>query len=216
MTGPPRWLVAVGRLARTAVRYEIRMWVSLARWVARRPSVEPESVPFGYGRALTPIIGGLIIASAIEIPVLHLLIPWEPVRFVVDVLGVYGFVWMIGLLAMTRAYPHLVTPRGLRVRATNGLDVTIPWDYIGDIRSVTRTVPGPRNVVADASSLQVAVMSQTHVDVVLRGPTVVELPRGETEPLRVVSFAADDPADLVRLARERLSAIGSARRPADP
>jgi hypothetical protein len=43
------------------------------------------------------------------------------------------------------------------------------------------------------SVLRVAVMKQTHVDIDLRDPTVVELPRVETEPLCAIRIAADEP-----------------------
>jgi hypothetical protein len=114
-------------LVRRAIAYELRMWADLVRWVLRRPVCARDETPFAYARATTPIVGGFIAASAIEIPALHFLVPWERVRFVVDLLGVYGLLWRVGLLAGLRMRPHVMAPDGLRVRGTGGLDVTIPW-----------------------------------------------------------------------------------------
>jgi hypothetical protein len=86
----------------------------------------PDEATFGYARSTTPIIAAFIGVSAIEIPAVHLLVPWETVRVVVDLLGVYGLLWMVGLLALLRTRPHVVTADGLRVRGSGGLDITVP------------------------------------------------------------------------------------------
>jgi hypothetical protein len=207
------FLVGAARLARLAIGYELRMWSDLVRWVLRRPVCAKDETPFGYARATTPIVGGIIAASAIEIPALHLLVPWERVRFVVDLLGVYGFLWMLGLLAGLRMHPHVVAADGLRVRGTGGLDVTIPWEYIASVRTVDRTVPGRRTVHLDGSTLSIAVMQQTNVDIAFHGPTTIELPRGETEPLRALNIAADEPAAMVAAIRQHLAPAAASRSP---
>jgi hypothetical protein len=109
-------LIATVRLARRAIGYELRMWSDLVRWVLRRPVCAEDETPFGYARAMTPIVGGFI-----------------------------------------------------------------------------------------------AVMKQTNVDLVLRGPTTIELPRGETEPLRGVNIAVDEPAAIVAAIRERLDPTAPSR-----
>jgi hypothetical protein len=194
-------------LVRRAIRFELRMWADLIRWVLRRPVCAEDETPFGYARSMTPIVGGIIAASAIEILAMHVLVPWEQVRFVVDLLGVYGFLWMVGLLAGLRMHPHVVAPDGLRVRGTGGLDVTIPWEFITSVRAVDRSVPGRRSVQVDGSTLSIAVMNQTNVDVAFRGPTTFELPRGETEPLRSLNIAVDEPAAMVAAIREHLQPV---------
>jgi hypothetical protein len=191
------------------------MWADLVRWILRRPVCATGETPFGYARTTTPIVGGFIAASAIEIPALHLLVPWETTRFVVDLLGAYGLLWMVGMLASLRTRPHVVTADGLRVRGTGGLDVTIPWEYIGSVRAVDRTVGGRRGIgvdrTADGPTLYVAVMNRTNVDVTFRGRAIVELPRGDSEPLHGLRVAADEPAALVAAVREHLRPDVAAR-----
>ncbi|MBA2630207.1 MAG: hypothetical protein H0U84_04205, partial [Thermoleophilaceae bacterium] len=50
-------------------------------WIARRSITrDAGAVAFGYASLLTPILIAFIAVSAIEIPVVHLLMPWETIR----------------------------------------------------------------------------------------------------------------------------------------
>jgi hypothetical protein len=87
-------------LARRFVILEIGIWRSLFLLVTRRISgMGPGVHKFSYHRQEAPIIGAFIFVSLIELPVVHLLIPWETVRLVVLVISVWGFLWMVGFLA---------------------------------------------------------------------------------------------------------------------
>jgi hypothetical protein len=107
----------VGRLLRKAIWYEFRLWRSLFRWVLRRPTAEPGAATFGYAALLTPVLVAFIVVSAIEIPIVHLILPWAAVRTTALAAGVYGLLWMFGLLAAMRVHPHVVGDAGLRVRS---------------------------------------------------------------------------------------------------
>lgn len=210
-TGPFAALPAVLPLARRVVSYELSMWRSLYRWIFRRPVASGAGAQaFRYAATVTPLFIVFIAVSAIEIPILHLLLPWENVRRICDVLGVYGLLWMLGLLATMRVHPHVVSDSGLRIRHGATVDVTIPWDAIAAIR--TRNRPATRRAVQferTESGLvaHIAILSQTNVDVTLRRPTTVPLPKGTGEPITGLHFYADDPSALVARARECLTAM---------
>ena len=51
---------------------------------------------FPYAGDVTPVLWAFIVVSAIEVPVVHLLVPWESLRLALDVAGVYGVLWMVG------------------------------------------------------------------------------------------------------------------------
>jgi hypothetical protein len=53
--------------------------------------------------------------------------------------------------------------------------------------------------------LHLGVLSKTNVDVVLRHPTTVPLPKGSSEPVTELTFYADDPGSLVAGALEHLA-----------
>jgi len=189
--------------------YEFGLWRSLFHWVLRRPVAPAGAEPFRYAATATPLFLAFIGLSAVEIPVLHLLLPWETVRHVADALGAYGVFWMVGLLATMRVHPHVVGDAGLRVRHGASVDVTIPWDTIATIRARNRPLDSRKAIQCERTDAgvvaKVVILSQTNVDVVLREPTDV----GLAEPVREVRLYADDPGALVAGAKRRLDAVTS-------
>lgn len=206
---PSRWKQA-WRLARRLFMYEVGMWRSLYRWILRRPLVaEDGGAAFGYAKAMTPVIWVFIVLSAIEIPAVDLLLPWESARLALAFAGVYGLVWMIGLLAMVKVHPHLVVPSGLRLRHAATITLPIPWDNVVSVSARNRSLPVSRTFqyeqTADGTVMSIVILSQTNVDVVLREPTVFQLPKGPTEPVTHVRVWADDPKAFAAAAREHLT-----------
>jgi len=63
------------------------------------------------------------------------------VRIISWIVGVYGLLWMIGLMATMRVHPHLVGDEGVRIRKSIAVDLTVPWTDIRDIRSRGRSLP---------------------------------------------------------------------------
>lgn len=206
--------VDVVRLARRAVAYEWGMWRSLARWVLRRPyPVAPGAETFAYVGVVQPILGVFIALSTIEIPVLDLIlrhtVGWPTVRHAAIGLGVWGVLWMVGLLASLRIHPHVVDDTGLRIRNGVSLDVTIPWCAIARVEARYRSLPSSRAVQYDPDDptvLNLGVGSQTAVDVLLREPLSVRLPKGPSAPVREIRLYADDPKTLVNSARRHIPA----------
>jgi len=151
-------------------------------------------------------MGAFIFVSLLELPVVHLLLPWDTVRLVALVLSVWGLLWMVGFLASMKVFPHLLDDDGLRVRHGTTVDVRIPWEAIASVTSRRGSVPARKTVSVERSDdgivLNVAVLKQTKVDVVLHQPTRVD-PDG-TEEMTAVRFYVDNPRALVAAARERL------------
>ncbi|GAB3337250.1 hypothetical protein RMN56_08275 [Micromonospora halotolerans] len=209
--------IDVVRLARRAVAYEWGMWRSLARWVLRRPHpVAPGGETFAYVGVVQPILGVFIALSALEIPVLDLIlrhtVGWPTVRQAFIVLGVWGVLWMVGLLASLRIHPHVVDDTGLRIRNGISLDVLVPWAAVDRVEARYRSLPSSRGVQYDPEDpavLNLGVGSQTAIDVVLREPLSVRLPKGPSEPVREIRLYADDPKALVARARRHLPATGT-------
>jgi hypothetical protein len=197
-------------LARRGIAFEVGIWGSLARWVARRPAgVRAGAQPFGYARTVTPLIWLFIVVSAIEVPVAHVLLPWHVAQAASLVIGVWGLLWMLGLLASLHVYPHLVTDDGLRVRYGAHLDVHVPWAAVRSVSAHRRDLPSQRSVqvveTTGGAVLHAVVASQTSVDVVLDEPLTVDLPRGRGTVTQV-RLHADDPRALVSAARTHLAA----------
>jgi hypothetical protein len=192
---------------KTVLRYEMRLWVALFRWVFRRPvPVPPGSVAFANAGAGSALLTAFIVVSAIEIPVLHLLLPWTVVRIIAWVVGVYGLLWMIGLMATLRVYPHLVGESGVRIRKSIALDLTVPWGDIRDIRSRGRSLPPGGQTQFENGVLSFGVAGGTTVDLVLAEPITLPEKRTGGAPVTEIRFHADRPDDLVAAARTRLTA----------
>jgi hypothetical protein len=194
-------------LARFVVVYELRLWAALFRWILRRPvPVEPGTRRFGYLGAVKMILIAFIVVSAIEIPILELMIPWRPVANVALGIGVYGLIWMFGLLASMVVHPHLVGPAGLRIRNSITLDVAIPWESIVSIEVRRRSMPPGGQTQLEDGVLSLGMASQTSVDVRLAEPLVLPVRKAKGQPATTVRFHADDPEGLVAAAAEFLDA----------
>ena len=196
--------------ARHAVVFEVRLYRSLFRWVTRRADRGGEQdESFTYARMVTPVMWLWIFASACEIPLAHVLVPWESVRLALLVVGVWGLVWMIGLLASLWVHPHLLTPDRLVVRNGASHRVELPWERIASVAVRTedmessvwtlQPVTGERG-----TDLNVATGAQVNVHAVLVDPTVVATAKGPMEIVEL-SFYADEPRALVASAKSRLA-----------
>ncbi|GAA2441707.1 hypothetical protein [Streptomyces macrosporus] len=206
--GRPRRAAAFARrLVRLAVRFEIDMWTNLGRWLLRRPDVPPHGAAFAYREPVLLPILAFFFLSLFEVVAVDLLVPWpwRWLRLLVLALGVWGVVWMLGVLAAVTVRPHVVAPSGLWVRYGSGLDVRIPWDAVAGARHLRAGRDG-RTVQVDGDTLYVQVSHQTTVEVALARPVAVALPRGRTAEVTAVRLHADDAAGLVTAVRERVGA----------
>lgn len=201
---------AAGALLRRAAATEGAIWRSMWLWARRRHRrLAPGEEAFGYVGVAKPILGIFIGMSAFELPIFDLIVrhvvPWRPARWIVLILGVWGLLWMIGLLAGLAVHPHQVGDEGIRVRLSTRIDVLVPWENVEAVGKRYRSLPSSRSVQVDQEGerrvLNIVVGSQTSVDVRLRRPMTFDLPTGRSEPVDEVRLYADDPDGLVRGAR---------------
>jgi hypothetical protein len=190
-------------IGRRVLAFELGLWRSLYRWIFRRPPTrDPATAAFGYSAAQAPVFWTFIVLSALEVPAVHLLLPWDAARTVVDVIGVYGLFWMLGLLASVRVHPHLIGPAGIRLRSGLTVDVTVPWEAVASVTKRARSTPKGRTVQVEqtdsGTALSIVVLSQTNVDIVLREPITVPLSWGRRhEAVIELRCYADDPKAFI-------------------
>jgi hypothetical protein len=193
-----------------ALRWEFNLWRGMYLWARKRVrGMASGDEPIGYAGAVAPIMWALIVLNAIEIPALHIMIPWGTVRFIVDILGAYSLIWMVGILAVLKVHPHLATSTGLRVRYGASLDFTVPWEAVATIGTRIRSHQGFQTVRREGSTLSVGVGSQTNIDIVLREPMLLAVPRIGGEPIAELRIYADDPKALIASAAHRRSTTGT-------
>ena len=208
-------------LLRRAAAAEAAMWRSLYAWLRRKPpTTAPGDEAFGYLGVVKPMLIVFIVLSAVEIPIVDLIIrhvvPWRPAHGIALGLGAWGLLWMIGVFAGLRVHPHLVGAAGIRVRMGARIDVTLDWADVDTVTRSYRSPPSSRSVQVeregDRTVLSVVVGGQTSVDIRLRRPVTVRLPQGPSEPADELRLYADDPDEFVRACR-RLAAADRATMP---
>ena len=203
------------RLMKKAVLFELRLYRSLLRWVLRRPHIPQGTTPFGYSRQVTPVLWLWIFGSAAELPLVHVLVPWETVRIALLAIGVWGLVWMVGLLASLKVYPHLLDETALRIRHGASVDISVPWEDIASVATQRRDLPSSARTLQPretehGTELAVAVSGQVNVQIVLHKPITVPTGKGDLRVSRL-GFLADEPQALAKRIRTELIA----RTPAD-
>jgi hypothetical protein len=194
-----------------AASFEAGIWRSLYRWLTRRPgATDPAAALFGYASQVTPLLLAFIFLSALEIPTLPLLLPWPAVRYSLLVLGVWGLLWMLGLLASLRTNPHAVSEAGLRLRSGFQFDASIPWEEISAIRLRRSSAQRKLQIEHNQTGPSVALQSTSNVEVVFREPVLVRFLDGRQANVDAIHFYADNPTALLTAAQSHLARIPEA------
>ena len=187
------------------VTHELLLWSSLVQLARRRRhGMAPGSAAIPYDAALRPMMLALVAVSVVELVVLELVIPWQPVRLVLAVLGVWGLLMVLGMTAANVVRPHVVSDDELRLRSGAWAQARIPLHAVATVAARRRHSEGGGALLVEGA-LVIGVCGGTDVDVHLHEPTRLTTSRGEVT-VDVVRFAADDPAAAVRALRERVQA----------
>lgn len=99
------------------VRHELLAWSSMVLLLRRRKhGVSPGAVQVSYDAALRPLGLVLVGLSVVELVVFELVVPWQPVRLALLVLGVWTLLFVLGLVAANIVRPHVITDDELLLR----------------------------------------------------------------------------------------------------
>lgn len=193
---------------RHLVLAEVAIWVSLGRWASRRPAVPPGGTAIPYARVAAPIVWLFIWGSAIEVVAVDLVVThvgWDVVRIPLLVLGTWGVLWMLGLLASMRTRPHVLTGGSLLLRGGLRAEVVVPLAAVAGVRTVEHELSSTvRNVEEVEGRLLVGVSGRTNLEVMLVRPCPLTTPKGEVVTDRV-GLWADEPRDASALLRSRVA-----------
>lgn len=189
---------------------ELRVYSSIARAIARRPAVPKGGTGISYHRPVLTVLFIFIGLSAVEIPILDLIVhQWPVVRITLLVLGIWGVTWMVGLLCAMLMRPHAVGPDGVRVRSGLELDVPIGWADIASI-AISRRVDEPKRPRVIGSEYAERMQDETNIEIELERPVAIRLPglapKGGTHQVDRIRLWADDPRAFLDAARPFLVA----------
>lgn len=188
--------------------YEADVWRSLFRWLTRRPRATHADPR--YGSQATPILLAFIFLSALEIPILPLVLPWATVRYSLLVLGVWGVLWMLGLLASIRTYLHVIDKTGLRLRSGFQFDAAIPWEEISGVRLRRSSSERKLRIERNQSGATVALQGTNNPEVTFREPVLIGFSRWPAGERRRDRFYAASPTALLSAAQSHLARISEA------
>jgi hypothetical protein len=196
-------------LLRDALLYELSLYRSLVRWIARRPEVPRGATPIGYSRLVAPMLWLWIFGSTVEVIVVEVVLrhveqPWaDAARVPLLVLGIWGVLWMLGMLASYRVRPHLLTETELRVRSGARTWLVLPLAAVDATRLVEHEVPGVvRALHVDGALALVGVGSRTNLEMILTRPTTVSTSKGKVMASRV-GIWVDEPQEIAAQIRPR-------------
>ena len=196
----------VARIARMAWRAEVGVWQSLYRWLFRRPRVPAGASGFAYHSPVMTILVIFIVLSAVEIPIVDLIVhPWPWVRIPLLALGIWGVTWMVGLMLGYLTRPHAVGPDGIRARLGTDLDVDLPWEAVASVersRDVAEKAPKIREE-AHGRTLAIRMANETNILVTLEHPVAAEVSGGLAE-LDAVRLWVDDPDGFMSAVRNHI------------
>ncbi|MGW8482841.1 hypothetical protein ACWGJP_06860 [Microbacterium sp. NPDC055903] len=195
---------------RRALFAELRVYSSIARAVTRRPAVPAGGTGLGYHRPVLTVLFIFIGLSAVEIPIIDLIVHrWPVVRIIMLVLGIWGVTWMLGLLCAMLMRPHIVGPDGVRVRAGLEVDVPVSWEDIASI-AIARRVDEPKQQRITGVEYAERVQDETNIEIELERPVTVRLPglppKGGSHRVERIRLWADDPRAYLDAARPFLTA----------
>jgi hypothetical protein len=172
------------------------LWLSLRRKIDARTG----EVPIRYGRDMLLMLWVVLVVDSVLVAVLDLTIPWAWPRRILLVLGIAGFIWLLGFIATLYVYPHTAGGGRVRLRFTAMRDYTVPLGAVSSVDVERRTwdISTTAAVVDDA--LVLPVQNSTNVSLTLHQDVEVTVPRHPTPvAVRKLRFAADDPVAAQKL-----------------
>jgi hypothetical protein len=203
----------IGGFARRALLLELSIYASIGRFIARRPAI-PRAAGFSYHKPVLTVLIIFIVLSAVEIPIVDLIVHrWPVVRVMFLILGIWGLTWMFGFLCAYLMRPHTVGHAGIRVRQGLETDIALSWDDIALVAPVKRVdePKSPRFEEAEASRTLVFRMQDEtiiEIEIELERPTVVRLPgggaKGGDQTITGLRIWVDDPRAFMDEVRKHL------------
>lgn len=186
-------------LVRFAVMELTVIHMALFRWGG--PADVPDgSRAFAYHKHLAPMCAALLVLSAIEVAVYHLLVgQWSgKAALAMFVISDVGLVYLIGLIKSFRFRPVLITPEGVRIRAGLLIDQAIPLEAIVSVETTISS-----DEVRDPATLNGALLAWPNILIRLNRP-LERRSALRRRSFTAVAFRLDEPEPFVRMLNWRL------------
>lgn len=208
---------ALGLLWR-AMKLEWYGYVSIWRFLTRRKGVPAGGHAFSYhGISMLPV-AVFAVLSLIELVAVDLLVRrWPSVRITMLILGVWGLVYLFGLLFGMLTRPHVATTHRVELRQGPEVSLPIDWAHVDTVTRRPQSTNGEkahRVTVNDDGRVAINLWAggETNIEIDLLRPQTFRLP-GRSVEARRVRFYVDDPAALMRTLRPILNSPSPSNHP---
>lgn len=189
-----RSALALGPIVREQLHSRRVLWW----WVrGHRVGVRPGTVAVGYSRGTMAVPLAFVVATIIEIGVLHLVVPWGWMRWTLLVLSLYSAAQLLAWSADRVVHPHLVTETEFVVRSGRRIVARVNRENVR--RCVRRRRFQPTEAGVDGDVLFLPGPDGTELEVVFDQVVDVSLPaffehRRRTVTVRRIALHVDDPS----------------------
>jgi hypothetical protein len=187
----------VGPIPARLIVGEPKIWAAIFLWRSGRFRKDPRAFHYAASSNLGLIVGvvlGLVLLEGVGGGLLARLAPWSWLSPVLIIISVYAAVWVVGIYASLRAFPHLVMEQGLLLRYGVLGDAWIPWGEVDHVVKESRTSPGGMDGLSTKDGIAtLAVGGRTAVTIRRRSPGKVKGFLRETSGISQIRVATDDP-----------------------
>ena len=182
-----------------ALGHEVAALRALAWLVRRRPPTVPAgALPVQARRGTATLPAAFIVASGVEIAVLHLVLSHPALATALTALSLYGVVLLVGFVAVRWQHPHYLTKAHLVIRSGRHVIAAVPREDILSVRvhhDGTTTTPA-----VEGTTARIATLAGCTIAITLRAPLSLRLTASSRSPTHRVTelrFAADDTAVVI-------------------
>jgi hypothetical protein len=187
----------VGPIAARLIVGEQKLWAAIFLWISGSSRRDARSFHYSASSNLglvSVVVLGLILLEGAGGGLLARLAPWPWLSPVLIIISAYAAVWIIGIYASLRAFPHLVTEQGLLLRYGVLGEAWIPWREVDQVVKETLVSPGGMDGLSTKGGIAtLAVGGKTAVKIRRRSPGPVKGLLRTTAGISEIRVAADDP-----------------------
>lgn len=187
----------VGAIAASLIVGEPKLWAAIFLWMLGRSRRDARSFHYSASSNLglvSVVVLGLILLEGVGGGLLARLAPWPWLSPVLIIISAYAAIWIIGIYASLRAFPHLVTEQGLLLRHGVLGEAWIPWREVDQVVKETLVSPGGMDGLSTRDGIATfAVGGKTSVTIRRRSPGPVKGFLRGTAGISQIRVAADDP-----------------------
>ncbi|HEV2028200.1 MAG TPA: hypothetical protein VGS16_06665 [Candidatus Dormibacteraeota bacterium] len=191
----------LGPIAARLIVGEPKLWAAIFLWTSGRSPRDARSFHYSASSSLglvSVVVLGLILLEGVGGGLLARLAPWPWLSPVLIIISAYAAIWIIGIYASLRAFPHLVTERGLLLRYGVLGEAWIPWREVDEVVKETLASPGGQDGLLTRGGIAtLAVGGKTAVTIRRQSPGLVKGFLRQTAGIGQIRVAADDPDALL-------------------